>query len=383
MASVRKRVLPSGEIRWQLDYKDQGGKRRHKQFRTKGEAVAFETKVRADIANGVHVADSVAITVREAADFWLQRAQTENLEASTLKQYREHARIHIVPMIGELKLSKLNEPEVEKFRDLLLNSRSRALTRKVLTSLKGVLAEVHRRGLINQNVAIGTKVSMPKRHEEEVEIPAKDEIRVIINKSGELWPPACCLPWRAFIVLALFTGARLSELRGLTWNCVSLPDGCITIKQRADFRGTLGVPKSKAGKRDIPLAPMALNALKTWRLACPQTPGNLVFPNRSGKIPSSSSIYKTVWFPLLRVVGLMDHRKGASGRQVEAPRYTFHCLRHTAASLFIESGWTPKKVMAVMGHSSIQVTYDLYGHLWKTAEDDARMMAQMEARLFS
>ncbi len=381
--SVRKRVLPSGEIRWLLDYRDLQGKRRAKQFRTKGEAVAFETKVRSEIANGVHIADTAAITVAQAADIWLQRAQTEGLEASTLKQYNEHVRIHIVPMIGELKLSKLNKPEVEKLKDLLLNSRSRALTRKVLTSLKGVLAEAHRRGLINQNVAIGTKVSMPKRHEEEVEIPTKDEIRAIINKSGDLWPPACGLPWRAFIVLALFTGARLSELRGLTWNCVSLPDGCITIKQRADFRGTLGAPKSKAGKRDIPLAPMALNALKAWRLAYPHAQGCLVFPNHASEIPSSSSVYKTVWFPLLRAIGLMDHRKSASGNQVEAPRYTFHCLRHTAASLFIEQGWTPKKIMTTMGHSSIQMTFDLYGHLWKTLEDDAKAVAQIEARLFS
>jgi integrase len=343
---------------------------------------SLDRRVRAVQCAGLRRApapDSVA----QAGDIWLQRAQTEGLEASTLKQYSEHVRIHIVPMIGELKLSKLNKPEVEKFRDLLLNSRSRALTRKVLTSLKGLLTEAHRRGLINQNVAIGTKVSMPKRHEEEVEIPTKDEIRAIINKSGELWPPECGSPWRAFILVALFTGARLSELRGLTWDNVSLPDGCINIRQRADFRCTLGAPKSKAGKRDIQLAPMALNALKAWRLACPQTPGNLVFPNHAGKIPSSSSVYKTVWFPLLRAIGLMNHRKSASGNQVEAPRYTFHCLRHTAASLFIESGWAPKKLMSVMGHSSITMTFDLYGHLWKTLEDDAKAMAQMEARLFS
>jgi integrase len=164
---------------------------------------------------------------------------------------------------------------------------------------------------------------------------------------------------------------------------VALPDSSIRIRERADFRGALGSPKSKAEKRDIPLAPMALNALKAWRLACPQTPGNLVFPNGAGKIPSSSSVYKTVWFPLLRAIGLMDKGKSASGNPVEVPRYTFHCLRHTAASLFIEAGWSPKKVMTVMGHSSIQMTFDLYGHLWKTLDDDAKAMAQIEARLFS
>jgi integrase len=281
--SVRKRILPSGETRWLLDYKDLSGKRRAKQFKTKKEAVDFETRTRADIAGGVHVADTASIIVLEAADLWLQRARTENLEASTIKQYREHIDLHINPLLGTTKLSRLTKPAVENFRDQLLETRSRALTRKILTSLKGILTEAQRLGLINQNVAAGTKVSMPKRHEEEVEIPAKEEIRAIVNKAGEFWPSDCGLPWRAFVVVALFSGARLSELRGLSWANVSLSNGCITIKQRADFRGAIGAPKSKAGKREIPLSPMALNALKAWRLACPKTKDNLVFRTATAK----------------------------------------------------------------------------------------------------
>ena len=130
-----------------VDYKDLSGKRRAKQFKTKKEAVDFETKVRADIAAGTHVADTASITVREAADLWLQRAQTEALEPSTRKQYTEHVSIHIVPMLGGTKLSRLTRPGIESFRDQLLETRSRALTRKVLTSLKGILNEAQRRGL--------------------------------------------------------------------------------------------------------------------------------------------------------------------------------------------------------------------------------------------
>lgn len=86
MASVRKRTLLSGEVRWQLDYRDLMGIRRGKLFKTKSEAIAFETKVRAELAAGTHVADSTAVTVREAGDLWLQRARIEGLEASTLRQ---------------------------------------------------------------------------------------------------------------------------------------------------------------------------------------------------------------------------------------------------------------------------------------------------------
>jgi len=67
--------------------------------------------------------------------------------------------------------------------------------------------------------------------------------------------------------------------------------------------------------------------------------------------------------------------------ELEDVGYTFHALRHTAASLFIEQGWSPKKVQTVMGHSSITVTYDIYGHLFPSHEDDAKAMALIQARL--
>jgi integrase len=59
----------------------------------------------------------------------------------------------------------------------------------------------------------------------------------------------------------------------------------------------------------------------------------------------------------------------------------YHALRHTAASMFIEQGWKPKKVQTVMGHSSIVVTFDVYGHLFPSQEDDVEAMAQLQARL--
>lgn len=388
MASVRKRTLPSGEIRWQLDYRDLSGARRSKQFKTKAEAVAFETKVRAEIAAGTHVADSVAVTIREAGDFWLQRARVEGLEESTVRQYRQHLEHHILPLIGTVKLSRLAQPGVEEFRDRLLETRSRAMTRAVLASLKAILKEAQRRGLVGQNVAMQTQVRQSKRDREKVEIPSKDEIRSMLNKAAEMWQlarpltsrgregRAIALPWRPLILTAIFSGLRLSELRGLTWEHVDLTDGVIRVRQRADLRNKMGPPKSEAGKRDVPLAPMVLNTLKEWKLCCPLSPLKLVFPTKTGGVISGSNLHRQCWRPLLRELGMV-HTSEAG----EVPFYTFHCLRHTAASLFIEQGWTPKKMMGVMGHSSIQMTFDLYGHLWKTAEDDAKAMAQIEARL--
>ena len=394
MASIRKRIMPSGETRWLVDYKDLRGVRRGRQFSTKKEAVDFETKVRADIAAGVHIADSAALTVREAGDLWLERARTEGLEASTVRQYHQHLKYHIIPLIGAVKLSRLHTPAVEEFRDKLLQTRSRSLSRAVLASLKAILTEAQRRGLAGQNVAAKTKIRDAKRDKEEVEIPTKEEIRAILTRVGDMWPltrpltsrqgdgRVVALPWRPLILTAIFSGLRLSELRGLNWSHVDFDEGIIRVRQRADFQNRIGPPKSKAGNRDVPLAPTALNTLKTWKVSCPLSPLKLVFPTKTGGVLSGSNLHRQCWRPLLRALDLVDiELDSETKKQIEKPRYTFHCLRHTAASLFIEQGWTPKKLMTVMGHSSIQMTFDLYGHLWKTLEDDAKAVAQIEARL--
>jgi integrase len=396
MASVRKRVLPSGETRWQVDYRDREGKRRHKQFTTKANAVTFETQVRGQLAAGTHVADSASVTVQAAGELWLERGEREGLEAGTLRQYRQHLQHHIAPLLGCVKLSRLTTPDVERFRDNLLVERSRPLARAILTSLKGIIKEAKRRGLIAHDPAADTSVSLSKRGRAKVEIPTKEEIRALLTTAAKIWPYSkavrtrkgeqkiIAISLRPLIVTAIFTGLRASELRGLTWDNVDFEEGVIQVRQRADFQNVIGQPKSEAGTRDVPMAPMVANTLRSWKLACPSTPLNLVFPTENGTIHSNSNIHRHCWGPLQRRAGLSDVvGQDANGVDIRVPRLTFHALRHAAASLFIEQGWTPKKVQTVMGHASIQVTFDTYGHLWKTTEDDLKAMAQIEARLMA
>ena len=177
---------------------------------------------------------------------------------------------------------------------------------------------------------------------------------------------------RPFIVTAIFTGMRLSELRGLRWSDLDLEAGMIHVRQRADAWGHIGPPKSKSGKRDIPLAPLVLNTLKQWRINCPRGELNLVFPNGRGKIETMSSIQQHTWYPLQIKCGLTT--------DTGSHRYGFHMLRHAAASLFIQYlGWSPKRLQTVMGHSSINMTFDLYGHLFENIERDREDMAKIEA----
>src|SRR5207253_1929387 len=104
MASVRKRILPSGEVRWQADYRDGAGKRRSRQFDKKSEAADFLLRARDEVKRGVHTPDSESITVKEAGELWLARCQANRRERTTIKQYREHLRRHIAPILGAERL---------------------------------------------------------------------------------------------------------------------------------------------------------------------------------------------------------------------------------------------------------------------------------------
>ena len=89
----------------------------------------------------------------------------------------------------------------------------------------------------------------------------------------------------------IFTGLRASEIRGFTWTDVDLDRKLITVSQRADAWSTIGSPKSEAARREIPMAPMVVNALREWQLACPKRERGLVFPNSAGNVENHGNIY--------------------------------------------------------------------------------------------
>jgi integrase len=367
--AIRKRAWGDGRTAWVCDYRDGSGTRRLRTFPTRKSADAWMVQARGELAAGTHTPAVVSCTVADAWQRWL--AACGGLERTTLCQRSEHLRLHVAPYIGHVRLSDLTVPGVHAFLDRLRDEgRSLVMRRKVLTNLKTVLGFAQERGLVAQNVARSVRLRIDRRREAQelrsgVEMPTKAELRALLAGATE---PR----WRAFLALAIFGGARASELRGLAWNAVDLSAGVVHVRQRADAFGHIDAPKSAAGRRSIPLAPMAANALREWRLASPSTDG-LVFASRAGTPLRLRNIYRDWWWPLQLQLRIVDDQG--------APRYGLHALRHAAASLFIEQGWTAKRVQTVLGHASIAMTMDRYGKLFPDAEADQAAMAKVQAAL--
>ena len=174
---------------------------------------------------------------------------------------------------------------------------------------------------------------------------------------------------RAIVELAIMSGMRASEIRGLAWSALDLKRGRVTVKQRADAKGVLGPPKSEAGHRVVPLPKSLIGTLRKWKLACPAHEADLVFPSKKGKTLSHGVMMRVHVDPI--VASANAATKGV------------HVFRHAAASLWIERGLNAKRVQRLMGHNSIQVTFDTYGHLFDEAEKDEHLANEIEAAIFA
>ena len=326
---------------------------------------------------GVHTPRGKSITVAEAAEDWILFVKLEGRERSTIAQYRQHVDHHINPRIGRERLGKLTTPRINVFRDDLLANMSRAMAKKVLTSLKALLKDAKRRGNVAQNVALDVSIRKEKRGKSKlkvgIDIPMPDEIKRIVH--------AATGRHRPLLLTAIFTGLRSSELRGLRWQDVDLKRGELHVCQRADRFNKIGKPKSESGDRTIPLGPLVLNTLKEWKLACPKGELGLVFPNGSGNLENHGNIVRRVLCPVQVAAGVVRSKGKA--------KYTgTHAMRHFYASWCInrkKDGGLElpmKTVQQRLGHSSIVMTSDVYGHLFPRG-DDGSEMAEAEKLLMA
>jgi integrase len=383
MANVRKRTLPSGNTVWLAEYRDGSGKRRFKQFDRRRDADTFLLTVRGEVREGVHVAESQSTTIAAAGDDWLKAVDAAGRERSTYNQYKQHVELHIKPLIGDVVLSKFSVPSARDFEDKLReNGRSSAMVKKIMVSLGSLLADAQERGKVARNVVrersrTGRRASSTRAEKRAkgkvkvgVDIPTAKEVKAIVTAAEGRWRP--------LLLVAIFAGLRASELRGLRWADVDLEKREIHVRQRADRFNDIGRPKSEAGERTVPLPPIVLQALADWKAVCPSGKLGLVFPTGAGTVEQLANIRRRGLIPTLISAGVTvdTGEKDDQGQPILDAKYSgMHALRHFYASWCINRkedgglGLPLKVVQERLGHSSVTMTADVYGHLFPRGDD--------------
>jgi integrase len=320
------------------------------------------------------------------------QGKAHSLERATTDTYRQYLAYHIEPFIGGMRLSRFTAPAARAFEDRLRDEgRSPFMVRRVMRTLGSILADAQERGLIVRNVARELKAQRRGRDRKGqqrqrgklkvgVDIPTPEEIRAILAHAEGRWRP--------LLITAILTGLRASELRGLRWQDVDLKVRVLHVRQRADRYNEIGPPKSEAGERTMPLSPLVVSALREWKPSCPAGDAGLVFPSGAGKVESLGNIINRGLKPTQVMAGVVAPLLDAAGKPGRDPngkpmvraKYTgMHSLRHFFASWCInrraDGGLElpAKLAQERLGHASIAMTLDTYGHLFPRGDDLAEL----------
>jgi integrase len=165
------------------------------------------------------------------------------------------------------------------------------------------------------------------------------------------------------------------ELHALRWRHLDLAKREVKVETRVDSYGDEDVTKTAAGMRTIPLGRPLVLMLKKWKLRTKRKkPDDLVFPNKRGWYTGHDNMVKRKFLPLFDLLA-EKHKQDPAKYPEPSARFNWHALRHFAVSCWIEAGLSPKTVQTFAGHSSLQVTMDRYGHLFKSDDHKKAMDA--------
>jgi integrase len=310
-------------------------------------------------------------TVEKAIDKWLEVCKVEGRQGrdpvspATAGDYEYRASIMRLYSWNK-NLNELEAPDIVAFRSWLLKNYSRDQAKKVLSSFHSALLEMVAQGVLATDPAAMITIQ-ESRYKEPVQIPSIAEVRSILRAADQLandknhWIAKAWERYRPMIYLAADTGMRPQEYLALPTSDV-LQKG-VQVTQALDRSNKLGPPKSRAGRRFIPVGPETLKMVKAFQREYDgPNPYQLQFPGEGGKHQRYNNYLRRGWHKLMEKAGMMSETE-EGGKHTFAPLYTPYSLRHFYASMLISDNTDLKTIQERMGHADAAMTLNVYGHL--------------------
>lgn len=356
---VRQKIKGKGQPWWV--FINHLGKRKSIQVGSKEAAETLADKIQVRLKSGELRIEATAPipTFGQYAEQWLSTYGETHLKYSTWKGYRSILRNHL-SCFGPRPLDQITRPEVKAWLYAKLKTH---LSPSTVARIKALLSSVFNHAWEDELIAgnpaarLG-KLTRRRDAKADVQPLTMEEAREFLAVVLEHFPR-----YHAFFLCALRTGMRLGELLGLEWGDVDYRGNFLEVR-RAYVSGRITTPKNHKGRR-VDMSPQladTLRALQTERKREALAKGwgevpERVFINEAGQVIDEGNLRGRVFYKALAKAGLR--------------RVRIHDLRHSFASFLIQNGESLAYVRDQLGHHSIQITVDTYGHLVPGANREA------------
>jgi integrase len=348
-------VYQRGDGKWvgsvHLGWKEGARKRKVVYGRTQAEAIAKLRAVQAKVDQGLPTGGD-QVTVATLVDRWLADVVPRRVSPNTLDSYGSLARLHLLPALGRIRLTKLTPLDVEKLLRMKLEA---GLSPRTVKMVRGVLVQAlnqaMRWGLVGRNVAALT--DGPRVVKQEGRTLTPDQARSLLASVAGDRLDSC-------IVTMLALGLRRGEALGLCWEDVDLDGATVHVRRnlkREPAGVVLGTLKTASSRRKLNLPEPVVRALRAQRsrqaaerLAVGPAwhDSDLVFTTPIGT-PIDPDNFSKLFVRFTEAAGL--------------GRWHVHELRHSTASIMLASGVPLKVVSEFLGHANLSTTADIYSHV--------------------
>jgi integrase len=328
--------------------------------------------------------ESGRLTVEEWLKQWLETEKPPATKPKTYAAYEYHTRMHLIPAFGKRPIVKLQPQEIRAF---MQTKASEGLAPKSIrhfrATLRAALNVAVRDGLVARNVA--ALVKPPREDKRPLHVFTKQEAMRFLEivKGHRL---------EAIFTVALCLGLREGEILGLRWADVDLNSGKLEVrftlqrvKRPGEKKGRLELiaPKTERSRRIIVLPQVAISALRAHRArqedersACGSRwhETGMVFTTGIGTMLDQRNMLRA-FYAIMDTRDPADLAPDLQKRRKLLPSLRFHDLRHSAATLLLAQGVHPRYIMELLGHSSISLTMNTYGHILEEMKKETARQA--------
>ena len=335
-----------------------------------------------ELEHGLY-ASAKKVKVDDWYNAWMNEYKAHTVKKSTFDLYDTYYNIYIKNILGKKIIQDLKPIHIQKlYNDMAKRGLKENTIKKVNTIICSMLQQAVKNEMIFKNPCVS--VDIPKTEKTEKQILSaeqQDEFLQFIRSSNR-WKK-----YHTLFTVVLGTGMRIGELLPLNWSDIDYNEKTIEInktlqylynKEKKKYEYVMQTPKTKTSKRIIPLLDSLAFLLKKhrkeqqelrmslgdkWQPLNKEGFGNLVFTTEFGRPFDRNSINRAI----SSIVTEMNKKREKGN---EFPNFSPHCLRHTFATRCFENGIPPKVVQEYLGHTTIQMTMDLYTHVMKETKQD-------------